>query len=107
MNNTVDGGAMHRREARARRVAVSMGLCLQKSRARDACRMDFGCYRIVSSKDGRCVAGTYPYAYSLDLDGVEEVLEELLENPPASKAALAMTEQVHGCEDKSDPRWVR
>lgn len=74
-----------RREARLRRWAAGMGLVLRKSRARDTCRMDFGCYRIEERGTGRKVAGTYPYAYSLDLDGVEEALEGMTENPGSAE----------------------
>jgi hypothetical protein len=77
MGDDMDKAAERRRETRLRRMAAGMGLALRKSRARDACRMDFGCYRIVDSKSERVVAGRFPYGYTLDLDAVEEVLDEL------------------------------
>ncbi len=93
------------REARLRREATKMGLVLRKSRARDTCRMDFGCYRI-ESRDGRPVAGNYPYPYSLTIDGVEEALGLLCESPPE----WARTENgrfIHGCAGAADPNWGR
>lgn len=81
MGSDVDITPDKKREAQLRRVAAEMGLALRKSRTRDACRMDFGCFRLEERETGRQVAGTYPYAYSLDLDGVEEALEGMLENP--------------------------
>jgi hypothetical protein len=47
--------------------------------------MDYGCYRLEERDTGRKVAGTYPYAYSLDLDGVEEALEGMAENPGSAE----------------------
>jgi hypothetical protein len=67
--------------------------------------MDFGCYRI-EGKDGCPVAGTYPYPYSLSLQGVEEALELLRESPPE----WARTEDgrfIHGCAGAADPKWGR
>ena len=73
MQNAAD----RRREAGLRRAAARMGLALRKSRARDPMRMDFGRYRIVNVAADYVVAGRFPYGYTLDLDAVEEVLEEL------------------------------
>jgi hypothetical protein len=81
MASDVDITPDKKREAQLRRAAAGMGLALRKSRTRDACRMDFGCFRLEERDTGRQVAGTYPYAYSLDLDGVQEALEGMLENP--------------------------
>ena len=77
MGEDMDRTAERRREARLRRMAAGMGLALRKSRTRDACRMDFGCYRIVDGESERVIAGRFPYGYTLDLDAVEEVLDEL------------------------------
>jgi hypothetical protein len=73
MENVAD----KRREDRLRRVAARMGLALRKSRARDPMRMDFGRYRIINVETDYVVAGRFPYGYTLDLDAVEDVLEEL------------------------------
>jgi hypothetical protein len=54
-----------------------MGLAVRKSRTRDPDRMDYGCYRVVKCGSEEIVAGRFPYEYSLDLDAVEDVLDEL------------------------------
>ncbi len=93
-----------RYEARLRRAATSMGLALRKSRTRDECRMDYGCFRI-ESKDGAPVAGTYPYPYSLTLAGVAEALEQLAETPPE----MGRDDQgniIHGRAGAADPDWA-
>ncbi|NLO28484.1 MAG: hypothetical protein GX113_09985 [Actinobacteria bacterium] len=77
MSDHQDPTADKKREARLRRMAADMGLALRKSRSRDPACMDFGCYRVVKSDSGETVAGRFPYEYSLDLDAVEEVLDEL------------------------------
>jgi hypothetical protein len=77
MDEEIDRGAVKRREARLRRLAAGLGLALRKSRARDKDCMDFGCYRIVNPKTDYVVAGRFPFEYSLSLDAVEEVLDEL------------------------------
>jgi hypothetical protein len=94
-----------RREARLRRMAAGMGLTLRKSRARDSSRMDFGCYRI-ENKDGCPVSGTYPYPYSLTLDGLEDALDLLAESPP-EWAVTSEGQFVHGCAGAADPQWGR
>jgi hypothetical protein len=97
--------AERRREARLRRAVRTMGLVLRKSRARDACRMDFGCFRI-ESQDGCPVAGTYPYPYSLSLQGAEEAVELLRENPPEI-ARDSEGKVIHGCAGAAEPKWGR
>ena len=96
--------ALHRRqEAALRRQAARLGLVIRKSRARDDCRMDYGCFRI-ESKDGLTVAGTYPYPYSLTLEGAAEALEQLIDAPPK----LARDERgniIHGHAGAADPDW--
>jgi hypothetical protein len=77
----MDAADQKKREAQLRRWADDLGLVLRKSRARDTCRMDYGCYRLEDRATGQKVTGTYPYAYSLDLDGVEEALEGMMDNP--------------------------
>jgi len=106
MANDADTTADRRREARLRRAAAEMGLALRKSRTRDPDRMDFGCYRIVQSKDGCPVAGTYPYPCSLNLDGVEEALEQLLEGP-SERPRKSDGTPVHGRAGAADPDWGR
>ena len=100
-----DIAAGRRREARLRRMAAGMGLALRKSRTRERSRMDFGCYRI-EGKDGSPVAGTYPYPYSLGLDGVEEALDLLVQSPP-EWARTTDGQFVHGCAGAADPKWGR
>ena len=93
------------REARLRRIAAAMGLTVRKSRARDASRMDFGCYRIEGT--GGCpVAGTYPYPYSLSLDGLEEALEQLAESP-LEMGCTPDGKIIHGVAGAADPKWGR
>jgi len=77
MNNETETLERKRRETRLRRQAAGMGLALEKSRTRDPDRMDYGCFRIVDVKTGDVISGRYPYAYSLDLDGCEEALNDL------------------------------
>ena len=84
-----------RREARLRRVAATMGLALRKSRSRDPMRMDYGRYRIVRVETDYVVAGRFPYGYTLDLDAVEDVLEELLEEED-HKATDRAWKAAHG-----------
>ena len=60
MADDPEPAAQKRRETRLRRMRPRMGFVLRKSRARDTCRMDYGCYRI-ETPDGCPVAGTYPY----------------------------------------------
>lgn len=105
MANDANTSADRRREAQLRRAAASMGLALRKSRARDASRMDFGCYRIEGT-DGCPVAGTYPYPYSLSLAGVEEALELLLQSPP-EMARTSDGTFIHGCAGAADSKWGR
>jgi hypothetical protein len=97
--------AVKRREARLRRVAAGMGMVLRKSRARDADRMDFGCYRIESGA-GCPVAGTYPYPYSLSLSEVEDALD-LLRDSPVEMARTSDGTLIHGCAGAADPKWGR
>ena len=105
MADDAGAGADRQREVRLRRVAAGMGLAVRKSRARDTSRMDFGCYRIEGT--GGCpVAGNYPYPFSLSLDGLEEALEHLAENPPE----MGCTEDgkiIHGVAGAADPNWGR
>jgi hypothetical protein len=61
------------REKRLRRAAARQGLRLSKSPRRDPGANDYHRYRI-ESLDGAVVAGGAPFPFSLDLDGVEDVL---------------------------------
>jgi hypothetical protein len=61
------------REKRLRRAAARQGLRLSKSPRRDPRADDYGRYRI-ADLDGVVVAGGAPFRFSLDLDGVEDVL---------------------------------
>ena len=101
-----DVGRDLKREARLRRVAAGLGLALRKSRTRDPRRMDFGLYRIVNVERDYVVAGGFPYGYSLTLDAVEDVLDELLadkDDQAMRKAWLAR----HGSGGEFDSKWRR
>jgi hypothetical protein len=64
-----------RRENRLRRTAARQGLRLSKSARRDPHADDYGRYRLEDrNQPGAIVAGGSPFDYSLDLDGVEEIL---------------------------------
>ncbi len=95
-----------KREAQLRRVAAGMGLALRKSRARDPMRMDFGCYRIENLEGDYVVTGKFPYNYSLSLDAVEEVLDELQASKDDAELQKAW-EAVHGASGSSDAKWRR
>ena len=105
MATDANAAARKRQEARLRRTATSMGLVLRKSRARDDCRMDYGCFR-VESRDGLPVSGTYPYPCSLSLEGVEEALDLLRESPP-EQARDEHGNFIHGTAGAADPNWGR
>jgi hypothetical protein len=77
MNDLRDPAEARRREVRLRRVADGLGLAIQKSRARNPDCMDYGCYRVIKKDSREVVAGRFPYGYSLSLDAVEDVLDEL------------------------------
>lgn len=66
-----------KQEAWLRRHAARMGLAVQKSRARDPLRMDYGRYRILDVETGCMVAGRFPYGYTLALEDIWDVLEEI------------------------------
>jgi hypothetical protein len=83
-----------------------MGLVLRKSRARDPSRMDFGRYRIVDVKNDCVVAGRFPYGYTLDLDAVAEVLEEL-ELSRAEPASATGVMAAHRCAGGFDAKYGR
>ena len=93
-----------RYETRLRRAAAGMGLVLRKSRARDSCRMDYGCFRI-ESKDGIPMAGTYPYPYSLTLEAAAEALDQLRETPPEMLRDSAGN-VIHGRAGAADLGWA-
>ena len=77
-DTTAENAAEQKRyEARLRRWAAGMGLALEKSRARDPMRMDYGRYRIIRKETDYVVAGRFPYGYTLSLDDVADVLGEL------------------------------
>lgn len=95
-----------RREARLRRVAATMGLGLRKSRARDPLRLDYGRYRIVRVETDYVVAGRFPFGYTLDLDAVEDVLDELLEQED-HKATDRAWRAAHGHSGDSSRHYER
>jgi hypothetical protein len=76
-----DSGSSERaeaaREQHLRRCAQRQGLALMKSRRRDPRAPDFGGYMVVEPYTNGVVAGASPWAFSLDLDQVEAVLDEL------------------------------
>jgi len=100
----MDAPSDKKREAYLRRWAARMGLALRKSRARDPNRMDFGRYRIVNVKTDYVVAGRFPYGYTLDLDAVAEVLEEL-ETSREEEAFRRTYTPGHGCAGGFDAKY--
>ncbi len=104
MTEQTDIAADKRREARLRRIAAGMGLALRKSRARDPMRMDFGRYHIVRVETDYVVAGRFPYGYTLTLDAVEDVLEELLECEEEERTKRAWR-AVHGAASEFDSKY--
>ena len=48
------------------------------------------------------MAGTYPYPYSLSLEGAEEALDLLLDSPP-EMARTSEGNFIHGCAGAADP----
>lgn len=64
------------RENKARRAAGRQGLILQKSRRRDPNAIDFNGYMLVDGRTNAAVVGSHPWAYSADLDEVEDFLEQ-------------------------------
>jgi hypothetical protein len=77
MSDSLDVKERKKYETQLRRAAAEMGLALRKSRARDPDRMDYGLYRIEDPETGCVVAGRFPYGYTLELDDVADVLEEI------------------------------
>ena len=67
------------REARLRRMARRQRLAVVKSRARNVQSHEHGRYMVIDADRNWVVAGGHPLAYSLDLDGVAEVLRERAE----------------------------
>jgi len=99
----MDTAADKRRERNLRKWAASMGLAVRKSRTRDPHRMDYGRYRIENVETDYVVAGRFPYGYTLDLDAVAEVLEELeisREEEEYARGGLP----GHGCSGGFDAR---
>jgi hypothetical protein len=105
MIDDVDPAEFKRYENRLRRMAAGLGLVLRKSRTRDDCRMDYGCYRL-ETKEGRPVAGNYPYPYSLSLARVAEALDDLEDNPP-DMGRDPHGNIIHGHAGAADPDWGR
>lgn len=103
MGTEMSAADRKRIEGRLRRAATTLGLVLRKSRARDECRMDYGCYRI-ESKNGVPLAGTYPYPYSLTLEAAAEALEQLAETP-LEMGRDAQGNIIHGRAGAADPDW--
>jgi hypothetical protein len=64
-------------ERELREVATEMGLELEKSPSTDPDMLDFGLYRIRNPKRNYIVAGHFPYGYSLTLEQVDVILDEL------------------------------
>lgn len=62
------------RENRLRRAAERQGYRLSKSRRRDPRAIDYGGYMVIDIQTNGIVAGATPYAYTMDLDAVEEFL---------------------------------
>jgi hypothetical protein len=106
MDDATDVKRRRSREARVRRVAARMGLAVQKSRARDPNRMDFGKYRIVNTESRYVVTGGFPYGYSLSLDAVEDVLDEL-QAAKVDESIRKEWEAVHGADAAGTVIWER
>lgn len=62
------------RENRLRRMAQRQGYILQKSRRRDPKAIDYGGYMLVDIQHNTGIVGYTPYAYSADLDEIEDFL---------------------------------
>lgn len=62
------------RENRLRRMAERQGLRLEKSRRRDPHALDYGGFMLTDPATNGVVMGADPFAYSADLDQVEEWL---------------------------------
>lgn len=62
------------REARLRRRAARRGWRIEKSRGRNPQAAGFGGYMLVDTATNTVVAGGHPFAYSLNLDAVQESL---------------------------------
>lgn len=106
MSDTIDKAESRRREARLRRQAAALGLAIEKSRSRDSACMDYGCYRVVNPKTDSVVAGRFPYGYSLTLDAVGEVLDEL-EDQKSDEAIKAEWLKAHGSGGELDAKFRR
>lgn len=104
MADEVDAGATKRREAQLRRMAAGMGLAVRKSRTRDPERMDYGRYRVEDVKNDCVVAGRFPYGYTLSLDDVDQVLEELSVSRE-EKAWREANMPGHGCSGGITSKW--
>jgi hypothetical protein len=62
------------RENRLRRMAERQGFKLVKSRRRDPRALDYGGYGIINPYYNTWVIGANPYAFSMDLDEIEQWL---------------------------------
>ena len=63
-------------ENRLRRMAHRQGYQLRKSRRRDPRAVSYGGYMVVDSDHNFVVAGSSPFAYSMDLKDVESWLTD-------------------------------
>lgn len=104
MADDSDAAVTKRREVRLRRFAAEMGYAVRKSRTRDPDRMDYGRYRVEDVKNDCVVAGRFPYGYTLSLDNVEEVLEELYANREQAMID-AEWKAAHGCSGGITSKW--
>jgi hypothetical protein len=102
----VDPALRRRYEARLRRWAATMGLAIEKSRARDPLRMDYGRYRVVDPRNDCVVAGRFPFGYTLSLGDVADVLEEL-ETSRAEQAAGHRGSPGERTAGGFDAKWER
>lgn len=63
------------RENRVRRAAQRQGLAIQKSRRRDPQAVDYGGYMLIDPYTNFVLLGAGVFAYSADLDDIEEFLK--------------------------------
>jgi hypothetical protein len=78
------------RENRIRRMIERQGYILKKSRSRDPRVASYGGYMIVDRETNGVIAGGHPWAYSMNLDEVEEWAN----TPPPSEDTIGIGSRV-------------
>ena len=64
------------RENRLRRIAERRGFLIQKSKRRDPKAIDFGGYMLIDARTNSVVLGATSFAFSADLDEIEDYLNK-------------------------------